>query len=115
MGVDCSFGIYPPLERTKANQEQYELFLREALDTYGPRDGDDAEQRDGGSVVLVNAESEKSYIDFEVGEQKHSWLKNGWANHFRSFWVKATCKTAELSSGKRTATQDHPTSLGQYQ
>jgi hypothetical protein len=71
MGVDCGFDIYPPLERTKANQEQYELFLREVLDTYGPRDGDDAEQGDGGSVVRVNAESEESYIDFEVGEHLH--------------------------------------------
>jgi len=43
MGVDCDFDIYPPLERTKANQEQYELFLREVLDTYGPRDGDGVE------------------------------------------------------------------------
>ena len=56
MGADCSFDIYPPLERTKAKQEQYEL-LREVLDTYGPRDGDDAERGDGGRVVRVNAES----------------------------------------------------------
>jgi hypothetical protein len=69
MGVDCGFDIYPPLERTKENQEQYELFLREVLNTYEPRGGDDAEQGDGGSVVRVNAESEESYIDFEVGEQ----------------------------------------------
>lgn len=67
MGVDCGFDIYPPLEPTKANQEQYELFLREVLDTYGPPDGDG----DGGSVVRVNAESEESYIDFEVGEHPH--------------------------------------------
>ncbi|KAI9766958.1 MAG: hypothetical protein M1839_004666 [Geoglossum umbratile] len=71
MGIDCGFDIYPPLERTKANQEQYELFLREVLDTYGPRDGDDAEWGGGGSVVRVNAESEESYIDFEVGEHPH--------------------------------------------
>jgi hypothetical protein len=71
MGVDCGFDIYPPLECTKANQEQYELFLREVLDTYGPRNGDDAEQGDGGSVVRVNAESAESYIDFEVGEHPH--------------------------------------------
>jgi hypothetical protein len=58
-------------ERTKANQEQYELFLREVLDTYGPRDGDDAEQGDGGSVVRVNAKSEESYIDFKVGGHPH--------------------------------------------
>jgi hypothetical protein len=56
----AGFDIYPPLERTKANQEEYELFLREVLDTYGPRDGDGAEQGDGGSVVRVNAESEDS-------------------------------------------------------
>jgi hypothetical protein len=31
MGIDCGFDIYPPLERTNANQEQYELFLREVL------------------------------------------------------------------------------------
>lgn len=71
MGFDCGFDIYPPLERTKANQEEYELFLREVLDTYGPRDGDGAEKGDGGSVVRVNAESEDSYIDFEVGEHPH--------------------------------------------
>lgn len=41
------------------------------LDTYGPRDGNGAEQGDGGSVVRVNAESEESYIDFEVGEHPH--------------------------------------------
>ncbi|KAH9216672.1 hypothetical protein DL95DRAFT_445238 [Leptodontidium sp. 2 PMI_412] len=62
---------YPPLKRTKADQDQYELFLREVLDTYGPRDGDDAEHGDGGSVVRVNTDSEKSYIDFEVGEYPH--------------------------------------------
>lgn len=49
----------------------YELSLREVLGTYRPRDGDDAEQGDGGSVVPVNAESEESYIDFEVGEHPH--------------------------------------------
>jgi hypothetical protein len=42
-------------ERTKANQEQYKLFLRDVLDTYGPRDGDGAEQGDGGSVMRMNA------------------------------------------------------------
>jgi hypothetical protein len=57
MGADCGFDIYPHLERTKTNQEKYELFLREVLNTYGPRDGDDAERGDGGSVVRVNAES----------------------------------------------------------
>jgi hypothetical protein len=61
MGVDCGFDIYPPLERTKAKQEQFELFLG------GPRDGDGQ----GGSVVRVNAESEACYIDFEVGEHPH--------------------------------------------
>ena len=34
MGVNYSFDIYPPLERTKANQEQYKLFLYEVLDIY---------------------------------------------------------------------------------
>ena len=68
MGIDCGFDIYPPLERTKANQEQYELFLRKVLDTYGPPNGDGAEQGDSNSVVRVNAESEESYIEFEVGE-----------------------------------------------
>jgi len=38
MGVDCGFNIYPPLERTKANQEQYEFFLSAVLDKYGPRE-----------------------------------------------------------------------------
>ncbi|CZR67380.1 uncharacterized protein PAC_17279 [Phialocephala subalpina] len=74
MGFDCGFDIYPPLERTKANQERYELFLREVLVAYGPRDGEDADRGgggDGGSVVRVNAESEESYIDFEVGEHPH--------------------------------------------
>jgi hypothetical protein len=71
MGVDCGFDIYPPLPRTKANQEEYELFLREVLDTYGPRDGQGTEQGNGGIVVRVNAESEESYIDFEVGEHPH--------------------------------------------
>ncbi|RDW64626.1 hypothetical protein BP6252_10277 [Coleophoma cylindrospora] len=71
MGVDCGFDIYPPLERTRANQEQYELFLREVLDTYRPQDGDDAEQGGGDSVVRVNAESARSYIEFEVGEHPH--------------------------------------------
>ena len=71
MGIDCGFDIYPPLERTKANQEQYELFLREVLDTYGTRDGDGAEQCNDDSIVRVNAESEESYIEFEVGEHPH--------------------------------------------
>ncbi|KAE9367179.1 hypothetical protein N431DRAFT_307971, partial [Stipitochalara longipes BDJ] len=71
MGVDCGFDIYPPLERTEANQKLYELFLYEVLGTYGLRDGDDAEPGDGGSVVRVNAESEEVYIDFEVGEHPH--------------------------------------------
>jgi hypothetical protein len=72
MGVDCGFDIYPPLERTKANQEQYELFLSAVLDKYGPRDGDGVEQGGGGgSVVRMNAESEACYIDFEVGEHPH--------------------------------------------
>jgi len=62
MGVDCDFDIYPPLERTKANQEQYELFLREVLDTYGPRDGDGAEQGVMATASCVKAESEESYI-----------------------------------------------------
>jgi hypothetical protein len=60
-----------PLERTRANQKRYELFLREVLVTYGPRDGDDADWGgggDGGSVVRVDAESEGSYIEFMVGE-----------------------------------------------
>ena len=56
MGVNYGFDIYPPLERTKANQEEYELFLREVLDTYG------------GSGVRVNAELEESGTDFKVGE-----------------------------------------------
>lgn len=68
MGIDCGFDIYPPLERTKANQEHYELFLREVLNTYPPRDSNDPVHDDGGSVVRVNAESEESYIEFEVGE-----------------------------------------------
>jgi hypothetical protein len=85
MGIDCGFDIYPPLERTKANQEQYELFLREVLDVYGPRDGDDAEYGDGGSVVRVNAESEESYIDFEVGEHPHL---PRWCEHFLRFSSK---------------------------
>ena len=71
MGIDCGFDIYPPLERTKANQEQYELFLQEVLDAYEPRDSDGADQGDGDSVVRVNAESEESYIEFEVGEHLH--------------------------------------------
>ncbi|RDW68634.1 hypothetical protein BP5796_09291 [Coleophoma crateriformis] len=71
MGVDCGFDIYPPLERTRANQEQYELFLREVLDTYRPRDGDGTKQGGGDSVVRVNAESAESYIEFEVGEHPH--------------------------------------------
>ena len=71
MGIDCGFDTYPPLERTKANQEQYELFLRDVLIEYGPQDGNDAGRTgsgNGGSVVRVNAESEGSYINFEVGE-----------------------------------------------
>ena len=71
MGIECGFDIYPPLERTKANQEQYELFLRKVLDTYGTRDGDGAEQCNDDSVVRVNAESKESYIEFEVGEHPH--------------------------------------------
>lgn len=47
--------IYP-LMRMKANQEQYELFPHELLDTYGPRDGHDAEQGDGGSVVRTDSD-----------------------------------------------------------
>ncbi|KAH8586705.1 hypothetical protein B0O99DRAFT_695223 [Bisporella sp. PMI_857] len=31
MGVDCGFDIYPPLERTNANREKYELLLRTAM------------------------------------------------------------------------------------
>lgn len=42
MDIDCGFDIYPPLERTKANQEQYELFLCKVLLAYGHRGGDDA-------------------------------------------------------------------------
>ena len=71
IGVDYSFDIYPPLERTKANQEQYKLFLRKVLDTYGLQNSDSVEQGDGGSVVRVNAKSEGLYIDFEVGEHPH--------------------------------------------
>jgi hypothetical protein len=26
MGFDCGFDVYPPLERAKANQEQYDNF-----------------------------------------------------------------------------------------
>ena len=55
IGVDYGFNIYPPLERTKTNQKGSELFLHEVLDTYGPRDGDGAEQGDGSSVVRVSA------------------------------------------------------------
>ncbi|PVH68380.1 hypothetical protein DL98DRAFT_599576 [Cadophora sp. DSE1049] len=58
-----------PLKRTNADQEQCELFLREVLDTYGPRDGDDGEHGDGGSVVRVNTDSEKSCIDFKVASR----------------------------------------------
>ena len=71
MGVDCGFNIYPPLELTRVNQERYELFLREVLVAYGPRDGDDSDQGggdDGGSIVRVDAESEGSCTEFMVGE-----------------------------------------------
>jgi hypothetical protein len=70
MGVDCGFDIYPPLERTRANQERYELFLCKVLVAYGPQDGDDADRGggDGGSVVRVDAESKSSYIKFIVSE-----------------------------------------------
>ncbi|PVH70809.1 hypothetical protein DL98DRAFT_540546 [Cadophora sp. DSE1049] len=85
MGFDCGFDFYPPLKRTKANQEQYELFLRQVLDTYGPRDGDEAEHGDGDSVVRVNADSEESYIEFEVGEYPH--LPAGqWFGDRAYFW-----------------------------
>ena len=94
MGIDCGFDIYPPLERTKANQEQYELFLREVLDTYRPQDGDDAEQSDGGSVLRVNAESEEFYIDFEVGEHLHLLRR---CEHFLQFSSKISGRSlAEL-------------------
>lgn len=88
MGIDCGFDIYPPLERTNANQEQYELFLRDVLATYGPRDGDDADRGgggDGGSVVRVNADSDDSYIDFVVGEHPHL---PRWCEHFLRFSSK---------------------------
>jgi hypothetical protein len=110
MGIDCGFDIYPPLERTKANQEQYELFLREVLDTYGPRDSDDAEQGNGGSVVCVNAESEESYIDFEVGEHPHLPRR---CEHFLRFsskisgrslaepYIRGVCKIAKRWLGHR--------------
>jgi len=71
MSIDCGFDIYPPLEHTKANQEQYEVFLRKVLDAYRPQEGDDAERDDSSSVVRVNVESEESYIEFEVGEHPH--------------------------------------------
>jgi hypothetical protein len=87
MGFDCGFDIYPPLERTKANQEQYELFLRKVLDTYGPRDSDGAEQGNGDSVVRVNAESEESYIEFEVGEYPHLPRR---CDHFLRFSSKVS-------------------------
>ncbi len=60
-----------PLKRTNADQEQCELFLREVLDIYGPRDGDDGEHGDCVSVVRVNTDSEKSCIDFEAREYPH--------------------------------------------
>jgi hypothetical protein len=44
MGVDCGFDIYPPLERTQANQERYEFFLHEVLVAYRPQDNDNADQ-----------------------------------------------------------------------
>lgn len=87
MGFDCGFDIYPPLERTKANQEQYELFLRKVLDTYRLQDGNGAEQGIGDSVVRVNAESEESYIEFEVGEHPHLPRR---CDHFLRFSSKVS-------------------------
>jgi len=112
MGVDCGFDIYPPLERTRANQERYELFLREVLDAYGPRDGDDADRGggDGGSVVRVDAESEGSYIEFMVGE--HPCMPR-WCVHFLRFsskvsggsvaepYIRGVCKIAKQWLGDR--------------
>ena len=113
MGIDCGFDVYPPLECTKANQEQYELFLREVLFAYGPRDIDDVDQSgggDGGSVVRLNAESEESYIDFEVGEHPHLPRR---CEHFLRFsskisgrslaelYIRGVCKIAKRWLGGR--------------
>jgi len=97
IGFDCGFDFYPPLKRTAANQEQYELFLREVLDTYGPRDS--AEHGDGGSVVRVNTDSEESYIGFEVGEYPHLPRR---CEHFLRFSSKVSGSSLSRTSKERS-------------
>src|SRR5579859_112986 len=109
MGVDCGFDIYPPLERNPANQERYELFLRDVLVAYR-RDGDESDDG-GGSVVRVNPESEDSYIEFMVGE--HPCMPR-WCEHFLRFsskvsggsvgaetYIRGVCKIAKQCLGDR--------------
>jgi hypothetical protein len=73
MGIDCGFDIYPPLERTPANQVRYELFLHEVLAAYGLQldDGANTTATDSDNIICVETESKKSYIEFMVGEHPY--------------------------------------------
>ncbi len=113
MGIDCGFDIYPPLERTRAKQAQYELFLREVLAAYGLRYGDEANQSavgDSDNVVRVNAESNDYYIEFMVGE--HPYLPRRCEDFLRFSskvsgssaaepHIRAVCKIAKQHLGDR--------------
>jgi hypothetical protein len=63
-GFGCGFDVYPPLEPTLSNKENYEFFLSEVLRAYGT--SGDAER--GDSVFCVTSKSEGAYIKFMVGK-----------------------------------------------
>jgi hypothetical protein len=99
MGVDYGFDIYPLLERTRANQERYELFLREVLVVYGPQDGDDADRGgggDGGSVVRVDVE-----LEVRISS---SWLAN---IHACSAGTSTSCGSAPRSAAGRSLSRTY--------
>lgn len=119
-GIDCGFDIYPPLEPTRANQE---LFLREVLDEYRPRDREDTDQGGRGSVVKVDADSPGSYIEFMVGEHPRIPRR---CEHFLRFsskvsggsvaepYIRGVCKIARQWLGDRVYFWDEMNELGAY-
>lgn len=66
MGFDCGFDIYQPLAPTPANQDKYQRFIAEIMQTYA--NSSDCHANDSERVADLIPKAHGALLEFKVGE-----------------------------------------------
>jgi hypothetical protein len=98
MGFDCGFDIYPALEPTPSNQEKYEHFIQEVMQTYSLDDANPDSYLDSAErPAKLVSKPHGAILEFKVGEYPFMPYNAHLCNYFLRFSSKVSSTSTELA------------------